>query len=192
MKKTLLLNADGTPISVIPLSVVSWQDAVKLIVLDKVVVVESYPDIISSPSRSMAKPSVIMAKKYQKNKHRVNYSRMAILYRDDMKCMYCGNYFEAKHLTLDHVTPKSHGGKKTFDNMVSSCRPCNSLKADKYKKPLIEPRVPTYFEIVNNRKNHPVFFPDMKWQKYLNWKESAIILSDRSQNSFKLEDFNDE
>ena len=47
--ETLVLNADGSPISIIPLSAIHWSEAVKLIYLDKVTVLESYSEIVSSP-----------------------------------------------------------------------------------------------------------------------------------------------
>jgi 5-methylcytosine-specific restriction endonuclease McrA len=190
MPNTLLLNADGNPLSIIPLSIISWKDAVKLVFTSKVSVLECYDTIISSPSVSMAMPSVIITKKYYRNMYKPEFSKINLLYRDDFKCQYCGNQFIDKDLTMDHVIPKAQGGKKTFENIVMACRKCNELKADKYKKPLKTPRRPTYFELVHSRKKHPLIISDDIWKKYLNWDEKLIINGKtRSNYHFKTEDW---
>lgn len=176
MSQTLVLNADGNPLSIIPISIVSWKDAVRLIFAEKVTVLECYDKIISSPSVSMAMPSVIITKKYYKNRYVPEFSKTNLLYRDDFKCQYCGNQFNEKELTMDHVVPKSKGGKKTFENIVMCCRKCNELKADKYMKPIKKPRSPTYFELVHNRRKYPLLISDRAWQKYLNWDESLLLM----------------
>ncbi len=55
-------------------------------------------------------------------------NRREILRRDHHTCQYCGS---SKHLTLDHVIPRSRGGKHTWDNVVTACEKCNSKKSDK-------------------------------------------------------------
>jgi 5-methylcytosine-specific restriction endonuclease McrA len=185
MSQTLVLNADGNPLSIVPLSIISWKDAVRLVFADKVTVLECYEKIVSSPSISMAMPSVIITKKYYKNRYVPEFSKTNLLYRDDFKCQYCGNSFHEKDLTMDHVIPKSKGGKKTFDNIVMSCRRCNEYKADKYIKPIKKPRSPTYYELVHNRKKYPLLIADKIWQKYLNWDESLILMG-HSKLSYRL------
>lgn len=55
-----------------------------------------------------------------------------ILYgRDQHLCAYCGNQFAPHKLTIDHILPKSHGGKNVWANCVSACKPCNHRKADR-------------------------------------------------------------
>ena len=44
--------------------------------------------------------------------------------------MYCGHKFEARELTLDHVFPKSRGGKGTWENLVAACRDDNHRKGN--------------------------------------------------------------
>jgi len=51
--------------------------------------------------------------------------------RDKNACQYCGQVHRIDHLNMDHVLPRSRGGNKTWKNIVSSCVPCNSKKADK-------------------------------------------------------------
>lgn len=169
MKKltTLLLNGDGNPLSVIPLSVISWQDAVKLIYLDKVEVVEEYQEKIHSQNISMNVPSVVMLRQYHKTGYTPEFTRENLFYRDEFKCQYCGEEFHTNDLTVDHVIPRSHGGKKNFDNAVVACFPCNQKKANKYIKPLTTPRVPSYFELVHKRMKFPVSVPDDAWMAYI-------------------------
>ena len=60
---------------------------------------------------------------------RVKYSKKNVLIRDNYECGYCGKH--SKKLTIDHVFPKSRGGKSTFTNTVAACMPCNSKKENK-------------------------------------------------------------
>ncbi len=54
-------------------------------------------------------------------------NRREVLRRDHHSCQYCGS---GKHLTLDHVMPRSKGGSHTWDNVVAACERCNSRKGD--------------------------------------------------------------
>ena len=60
----LVLNADYRPLSYYPLSLWSWQDTVKSVFLDRVIIVSSYDRIVRSPSFKMQLPSVIALKDY--------------------------------------------------------------------------------------------------------------------------------
>lgn len=55
-------------------------------------------------------------------------NRREVLRRDKHACQYCGS---TKQLTLDHVIPRSKGGKHSWDNVVIACEPCNSRKGDR-------------------------------------------------------------
>jgi CRISPR/Cas system Type II protein with McrA/HNH and RuvC-like nuclease domain len=60
------------------------------------------------------------------------YTERSVLYsRDHHMCAYCGDVFSPKDLTIDHVTPKSRGGKNTWMNTVAACKPCNLRKGSK-------------------------------------------------------------
>ncbi|NJO71790.1 MAG: HNH endonuclease, partial [Oscillatoriales cyanobacterium RM1_1_9] len=52
-------------------------------------------------------------------------NRREILRRDHHKCQYCGT---TKHLTIDHVVPRSRGGTHAWDNVVAACERCNARK----------------------------------------------------------------
>ena len=58
----------------------------------------------------------------------VRFSRRNILARDEHQCQYCGKRLPTTRLSLDHVTPKSRGGKSTWTNVVAACNPCNTRK----------------------------------------------------------------
>ena len=60
----LVLNADFRPLSYFPLSIWSWQDAVKAVFLDRVNIVSEYEEEVRSPTFSMRLPSVIALKQY--------------------------------------------------------------------------------------------------------------------------------
>lgn len=61
----------------------------------------------------------------------VKLSRKNIFIRDNYKCRYCGKNGSASSLTLDHVLPRSRGGKFSWDNLVTSCVSCNARKGDR-------------------------------------------------------------
>jgi 5-methylcytosine-specific restriction endonuclease McrA len=124
--RALLLNA-----SFQPLQVISWQKAVQLFFSGKVEVVESSNRIIRSVSISIRIPVVIRLLKYIPQKQRKNvvrFTRNNVLLRDNYTCQYCGKKPPRSHLTMDHVNPVVKGGPKTWENIVTACRPCNVKK----------------------------------------------------------------
>jgi HNH endonuclease len=88
------------------------------------------------------------------------YADRQILYaRDRHLCAYCGTEFKDHQLTIDHVLPRSKGGKNTWVNTVSACKPCNVEKADRTPEQarmhlLYVPYAPNVFEkmILKNRR----------------------------------------
>jgi len=85
---------------------------------------------------------------------RVPFSKKNVLYRDEFTCQYCGK--TRGKLTIDHVIPKSKGGKSTFENCVASCKPCNNTKGNRTpreaKMPLRKhPVQPTIMEFLKLR-----------------------------------------
>jgi 5-methylcytosine-specific restriction endonuclease McrA len=59
-------------------------------------------------------------------KARVPFSKKNVMIRDGFKCVYCG--VKGVVFTIDHVVPRSKGGKSTFENCVTACKPCNNRK----------------------------------------------------------------
>lgn len=56
-------------------------------------------------------------------------SRRALFARDGWRCVYCGA--SGGRLTLDHVIPRSRGGGSSWENVVTSCAPCNHRKGNR-------------------------------------------------------------
>lgn len=169
MSDTLVLNADGQPYSVLPLSAISWQESIKYMVLGKVHVLEWYDDwLVSSPSWETKVPAVIMVKKYIKKNTHVRFSKYNVFLRDSFMCQYCNIPLSRSVATIDHVIPVSKGGKTTFDNVVTACQPCNSLKGDKlFPKPKVAPDRPTYYQLVKNRQQLEVAYKHPSWEKFI-------------------------
>jgi len=83
MQDVLLLNQDGNPLTLWPLSTLSWQQAIKALYLDKVAVLRSYDDwICHSQHLALPVPSVVMMSRYHQQQGTVNFTRRNIFLRD--------------------------------------------------------------------------------------------------------------
>lgn len=176
---TLLLNKDGRPLSELPLSGIPWQLAIKLMAMEKITVLETYENWeVHSPSVTLQVPSVAMTTDYVKFSREVKFNRNNIFLRDNFVCQYCNNDFKPLLLSLDHVTPRSKGGKTNWKNIITACKKCNSLRGDNEKiRPLKVPNKPNYYELVAKRKKLPIRIPHESWKTYLDWDDQLIILS---------------
>src|SRR6202789_846376 len=121
----LVLNADHRPLSYYPLSLWSWQDAIKAVFLERVNILAEYERVVRSPSFMMKLPSVVSLKTYVRPARNPAFTRFNVFLRDSFECQYCG--FD-KDLTFDHVIPRSRGGRTTWDNVVTACAGCNLMK----------------------------------------------------------------
>lgn len=171
MSDVLVLNADAQPISYLPISVIQWKEAIKYMYHDKCDILEWYDDwLVRSPSWETRVPAVIMLREYVRHKTEVRFSKSNLYLRDMYRCCYCGNKPAKMHLTMDHVTPLSKGGKTKWDNMVTACAPCNFNKSDRTDiKPLYKPYKPGYWELVRKRKQLPVTIKHPSWETFLNF-----------------------
>jgi 5-methylcytosine-specific restriction endonuclease McrA len=169
MSDTLLLNADGNPVSLMPLSVIDWQEAIKCLVLEKASIIAWHEDwIVRSARWETPVPSILMLKEYMKPKTAIRFSRANVYLRDKYVCQYCFKKLDKKDCTLDHVLPVSKGGKSVFENSVTACSPCNANKGDKLEpKPKKKPHKPDYYELLNNRKQMPFNVRHEAWLEYL-------------------------
>ncbi|MFM8304204.1 MAG: HNH endonuclease [Actinomycetota bacterium] len=124
MGRTLLLNA-----SFEPLCVVSIRRAVVLVLKDKAEVVARDGGALHSERVAFPVPSVIRLTHFVRVPHRnrVPLSRRAVFARDGHRCQYCNRAAE----NIDHVVPRSRGGAHAWENVVASCRSCNSRKEDR-------------------------------------------------------------
>jgi 5-methylcytosine-specific restriction endonuclease McrA len=113
--------------------------------------------VLRSKNVNFIIPEVIILPHYtRKPGHgkRLKYSRASIFKRDANTCQYCGRVFHRQELTVDHVTPKSRGGKSTWLNIATACKPCNGKKANRTPeeagmKLLTQPKIPTWKESVD-------------------------------------------
>ena len=165
----LVLNGDGLPVSVLPLSTITWQEAIKYMVLDKADVLFWHENwIVHSATWETPVPSVIMLHDYLKPKHNIRFSRNNVYIRDSGKCQYCGTAIERKDATLDHVIPFARGGKTTWENCTTACSPCNAAKSDKQGwKPKLKPYKPDYYDLVNKRKKFPFQVRNQEWLQFI-------------------------
>jgi len=169
MSDTLLLNSNYEPISVLPLSVIGWQHAIKLMYLGRVHVIETYPNwIIHSERLAINVPSVCVTKDYFHYKKHVKFSRYNLYMRDLFKCQYCDDVFDYDELTIDHVVPRMLGGKTNWENCTTSCKSCNSAKGHKTNiRPRVMPYKPDYYSLVNQWKKTDFSVKQSSWNQYL-------------------------
>lgn len=127
MNQCVLLNADYTF-----LNVVNWKRAICLIAKGKVQVLKHSKRIVRTGEGIAVKVPAVMKLIHLIRTlyvNRVPFSKRNVFVRDGFQCAYCGAPREK--LTVDHIIPKSRGGETTFENCVSSCKPCNNKKGDR-------------------------------------------------------------
>jgi 5-methylcytosine-specific restriction endonuclease McrA len=142
-RRTLVLNADY-----MPLTIISWQRAIVLIMDERVTQLDFYKSdsIKDGHGRQYPIPAVVASRK--KN----------VYIRDSLRCAYCNQRFEPKDLTFDHVIPRSlwkrtrQGTPTCWENIVTCCVWCNRTKADKTCEqarmfPSFQPSCPSYGEM---------------------------------------------
>jgi 5-methylcytosine-specific restriction endonuclease McrA len=86
-------------------------------------------EAISTISRSIRVPRVVVLSAFEHlPKGRVRFSRLNIYARDADTCQYCGAHLGRSLLNLDHVVPRTLGGRTSWENIVCSCIDCNLRK----------------------------------------------------------------
>lgn len=112
-------------------------------------------------------PNLIILKNYSRKKQpKLNKHNLYI--RDGGCCQYCGKHFKRQKLTMDHVYPKSKGGKLNWQNVVLSCKGCNGRKGNKLlqqvdMKLIKKPQIPDIVELyINKRDNLEWLLPFMR------------------------------
>jgi 5-methylcytosine-specific restriction endonuclease McrA len=140
--QVLVLNA-----SFEPLNVCSVRRAHVLVFKGKAELVEELGKPLRSASGTFPWPHVIRLLSYVRVPRAVKrkISRKALFARDGHRCVYCGS---SGRLTLDHVVPRSRGGDSVWENVVTSCAPCNLRKGNRLPEEvemrlLVKPRAPT-------------------------------------------------
>lgn len=89
-------------------------------------------DVIRAVRMQIRVPRIILLQFYDKFPIKdVKFTRQNVFERDQHICQYCHQRFERKELNLDHVVPRERGGETSWSNVVCSCIPCNSRKANR-------------------------------------------------------------
>lgn len=168
MNAVLVLNQDYSP-----LTICSVQRAFLLVFLNKAELLNSVEERqLRSVSKSYAFPSVIKINRYINIPYKgVVLTRHNIFKRDGHQCQYCGT---AKDLTLDHLIPRSKGGKSSWTNLVTACKQCNSKKGDyslekvgmKLRNTPVKPSYLSFIKMTNGRLRED-------WKPYLYPKKAS-------------------
>jgi 5-methylcytosine-specific restriction endonuclease McrA len=170
----LVLNADFRPLSYFPLSLWSWQEAVKAVFLERVNIVSEYEQVVRSPRIAMRLPSVISLKEFIPLARRPAFTRFNVFLRDRFSCQYCGEAHATHDLTFDHVVPRSLGGRTIWTNVVTACQTCNLLKGNRLPRqvamhPRTRPYQPTTVELQENGRAFPPNYLHESWRDFLYW-----------------------
>lgn len=162
-KKTLVLDS-----SYVPRSIIKTERAFVIALKGNAEIVHEYPEFFKlvNPDLNISKPSIIRIFRYVNVPfHKVPLTRYNVFKRDNYECVYCNKKGDRKTLTIDHVIPKSKGGKDTWVNLVTSCRKCNLEKADltlkEFGKNIEKPYRPHYLMLLNKIE----YLPN-EWKKF--------------------------
>lgn len=133
-------------------------------------------------------PSIIKFKYYTKFFHKkIKFNKNLVFKRDLYCCQYCGYAGTPSQLTIDHIIPKSRGGKNSFDNCITACKQCNNFKGNrtpeeakmKSKKLDSTPFLSIYHDFLLLKNKHP------EWENYINIEK---VISIREQMKDHLSD----
>ena len=168
MGDVLVLNATYEP-----LNVVSVKRAVILLLKEKAEIIEAAEAKLRSESFSLQVPLVIRLMYFVKIPRRISLpvTRRGILSRDHYTCQYCGVMPPRKELTIDHVVPRSRGGKTTWENVVAACQKCNGRKGcrtpgEAHMKLQTKPERPRYLAVAALNTTEI----KAAWGKYILWE----------------------
>jgi 5-methylcytosine-specific restriction endonuclease McrA len=125
-------------------------------------------DWVSTVNFHIAVPRIIRLLFYDRlPRNEVKFNRRNIFARDKNRCQYCGKRQRTSELSLDHVTPRSMGGKSVWENIVCACAKCNVKKGGRTPrqaamKLIKEPVRPKHNPLVHIHLGH---------QRYRSWKQ---------------------
>ena len=162
----LVLNASYEPIHVCVV-----RRALVLVLKGVASAEEQSASQVHSASQAVAVPSVIRLLEYRRIPRQTrSLSRKNILLRDRHTCQYCSQIFSPIELTLDHVIPRSRGGKSSWENLVTCCRRCNNCKGDRLPEEanMLLQRRPRPFSLHTSRSlMRQLGSYQETWRKYL-------------------------
>ncbi len=166
MDKVLLLNSENEP-----LNITSWRRAIVLLIKGKAEYIEKITNIETyiKVGKYYIPRTIKLTYEMAIPELELPFSRENIFLRDENICQYCGREFPTKDLTLDHVFPKSRGGKTDWENIVCCCKNCNQFKADRTPEEagmelLNDPCKPDDFWLFEFAKKHK--FDNKYWENY--------------------------
>ena len=151
--RVLLLNGSTWE----PLAVVSLSRAINLVLSEKAVIVEQTGEFLRTVRTKFPVPSVIALRRYiNVPRRQAHWSRKGVLLRDNHVCIYCGvmpgslsrdKVLTKTDFTVDHIVPRSRGGKDQWTNTACACYHCNHRKGSRLPheagmKMLWEPKIP--------------------------------------------------
>ncbi len=162
----LVLNATFEPINV-----TAVRRALVLMLKGVAQAEETNSSSVHSTKNSMQVPSVIRLLTYRHIPQQSRaLSRKNILLRDRNTCQFCARIFPTSELTLDHVMPRSRGGRSSWENLVACCYACNNRKGDRTPEEagIKLQRRPRPFTLHTSRQlMRLIGHRDEKWRKYL-------------------------
>ena len=167
--RVLLLNQTYEP-----LGTVSVARAVIMTFKDTVTVEEFDSErVLRSARAEFRVPSVIRRRTYinvRRRREASGMKRLRIYMRDKFRCQYCGEKKTLKQLNYDHVIPRVQGGKTVWENIVTSCYPCNDRKGSRTPqqagmKLLRQPHKPASLPVVPPIRLEEGQLPET-WQPY--------------------------
>ena len=136
-QRVLLLNGSTWE----PLAVVTVPRAINLLLAGKAIVIEQTEQYLRSVRDKFQIPSVIALKSYiNVPRRKSHWSRKGVLVRDNYTCIYCGvvpgstqkgTVLTKRNFTIDHIIPRSKGGRDTWSNTACACAKCNHRKSDR-------------------------------------------------------------
>jgi 5-methylcytosine-specific restriction endonuclease McrA len=136
MNAVLLLNASYEPLAVIPA-----RRALSLLLRERVDAVTDERVKIPAAAQDLSIPTVLRLRHYVSVPQRgVRWSRRGIMRRDHFSCIYCGvragesrgnNVITKADFTIDHIIPKSRGGRNSWGNTACACPKCNQRKGNR-------------------------------------------------------------
>ena len=151
-----------------PVSVCSPRKAIILSLLMKAEIIEVRNGMhIHTISNVFPYPSVIRLFSFVRCPSKfIEISRKNVIKRDNYQCQYCGK--AKSDLTIDHVLPRSRGGKDTWENLVTACHSCNSKKGNRTPEEagmrlLNKPKKPSYIHLLKQFAD----ISEESWNKFL-------------------------
>ncbi len=130
-----------------------------------------HDETIGIIGRTIRVPRVVILAAYDRfPKRTVRFSRLNIMLRDRHTCQYCGRKLSRSRLNIDHVIPRSRGGQTTWENVVTSCHPCNRRKGGRLlheagMKPLhlpVRPKSTPFVDLISG----PITYDE--WKPFFN------------------------